>query len=1183
MKLYALFVGINKYAVERHNLNGCIDDMQAMHDFLQAHCKKNKIDFTPNILTDAAATRKNIIAGFSHFDKSQNGDICVFYYSGHGSQAPCPPEFNEADGLCETIVCHDSRLPNGKDILDKELGALIYAATSDKDVHFTAIMDCCHAGSNTRSVGSKPFVARMAEPANIITEKKDLWGFKDNLYRETTDENRKVQLSVKTNPYFHLAAAQSNQTAKELPLDGNKTRGAFTYTLLQTLQNRGADITYFNLIEQIKLGIENLVPDQTPLYEGINGGKNVKKAMFLQQDSTKNIAEYLVNHTKDGGWKINAGSLDGLNKGGKIQLDDQTIAEVTSVAADFANLTFTNTPRSITSVIPAKIIDWGKPKLGIVFAAESDETGKKVLLKALKNEPSNFFEMTSNSNLAVYRILAKNGDYSLLKANEKTPLFLRVKGGFNDTQAGEFVNSVEKVCKADYIKNLANPTTSIRDIDIDFTVKKIDASCFKKGEEIVDFLDPQDGKYWNLDSNINDKTALVKDYSTPIVLKYEKHNDIDVAPAVFIRAKNNSNKPLYLGAVFCYSNYDLTNNFINDSSSVNGVVCIQPGKFIDLCDAGYTAVSLILARKDEGFEYYYPQRISEISITAQFIISTESFDISDFAQDGLLLEELEVLQNKNGAGRNSQKKAEVNQPDWRTKTLNFIVQRSTENAPFAPNAPAKIKGMTIKGNDKIAAQANLAGSAQSTRDIGATAMPNLASRGLQPFNLEESVGNMQALNVLELTNIEDVKQLKKVTEYNPFVIELDQEIAANETIIPLGCFEVIDEKTGEKRKWYAPIGTLAADGKTLNITQLPELTPNGTRSISGSCKIFFQKVVMGKKTHPILQQVEIKQTIDLTEADLDIIGRQSQSLNDEFITVPFATETAEIKANIAKAKRIVLFIHGIIGDTEVMAQSLKKAKTWQKRNGVDTEVFIDEYYDVALTFDYENLNTSIAENANHLRNKLKEVGLGNNHGKELHIIAHSMGGLVSRWMIEKNCTRNVVQFLLQLGTPNAGSEIGNVTDYCKKNLPKVLNAGGAFLGLPTPLTMAIAWAAGKAADGALVTMGELKPSSSILKYLNDGCDPEIPYAIIAGSTVEMQEEKTLWKRLTSPYDLVTILLYHEDNDLAVRISSIFGIKDLEKRAIPTPQYTVKCDHITYFTNGNSLDAMAEIIAQKCKS
>jgi hypothetical protein len=518
--------------------------------------------------------------------------------------------------------------------------------------------------------------------------------------------------------------------------------------------------------------------------------------------------------------------------------------------------------------------------------------------------------------------------------------------------------------------------------------------------------------------------------------------------------------------------------------------------------------------------------------------------------------------------------------------VNFILQRPTDNAAFAPDAPAKLNGMVVKGNSKISAKAVIANTAHATRDVGADSTPNFAAQGLQPFNFEEGVGDMTPLNILELKDFDDVKQVKKVTAANPFIIELDEALSENETIIPLGCFEVeeIDGSTGAKRmrKWYAPIGTLAADGKTISITQLPEPNSNGTRSLTGSVKIFFQKVVMGKKTHPILQQVEVKRTAELTEDDLEHIGRQAQSLNDEFITVTVSTAAAEIKKTVAEATRIAVFVHGIIGDTEVMAQSIKKAKTWQKRNGIDTEVFIADYYDVVLTFDYENLNTSIAENANNLRLKLKEVGLGNNHGKDVHIIAHSMGGLVSRWMIEKNCTQNVVQYLIQLGTPNCGSEITNVTDYCKKNLPKLLNAAGSFLGIPTPLTTALAWGAGKATDAAMKTLEELSPSSPIIKYINDGSDPCIPYALIAGSTMEMQEEKTLWQRLTSPYDLATLLIYHEDNDLAVRVNSVFGIKGLETREIPTQKELVKCDHITYFTSAVGLDALAKMVALKCE-
>jgi len=69
---------------------------------------------------------------------------------------------------------------------------------------------------------------------------------------------------------------------------------------------------------------------------------------------------------------------------------------------------------------------------------------------------------------------------------------------------------------------------------------------------------------------------------------------------------------------------------------------------------------------------------------------------------------------------------------------------------------------------------------------------------------------------------------------------------------------------------------------------------------------------------------------------------------------------------------------------------------------------ISDNYDLTLCFDYQNLNTPIQDTAKMFKEKLEQAGLSEGHGKQLHIVAHSMGGLVSRWMIEqeggyKNC------------------------------------------------------------------------------------------------------------------------------------------------------------------------------------
>ncbi|MFM6282490.1 MAG: esterase/lipase family protein, partial [Dolichospermum sp.] len=160
---------------------------------------------------------------------------------------------------------------------------------------------------------------------------------------------------------------------------------------------------------------------------------------------------------------------------------------------------------------------------------------------------------------------------------------------------------------------------------------------------------------------------------------------------------------------------------------------------------------------------------------------------------------------------------------------------------------------------------------------------------------------------------------------------------------------------------------------------------------------------------------------------------------------------------------------------------------------------LNELYDLVLTFDYENINTDIPEIARILKKKLEDVDLKANHRKVLHIVAHSMGGLVSRWFIEREGGNQVVQHLVMLGTPNAGSPWPTVQDIATVALGIGLNSlstvawpvkvlGGLVSGL-------------EAVD---VTLDQMKPSSPFLRTLAASPDPGIPYSVIAGNTSIMR-------------------------------------------------------------------------------
>ncbi len=147
--LYALLVGINEYPEGVPALYGCVNDINAFETYLHGRVDKGEVDLHLLKLTDTQATRQGIIDGFrQHLKKAGPQDVALFYYSGHGSQELAPEEFRpiEPDLMNETLVCWDSRIPDGHDLADKEL-ALLIAEVEEKSPHFVIIMDCCHSGS----------------------------------------------------------------------------------------------------------------------------------------------------------------------------------------------------------------------------------------------------------------------------------------------------------------------------------------------------------------------------------------------------------------------------------------------------------------------------------------------------------------------------------------------------------------------------------------------------------------------------------------------------------------------------------------------------------------------------------------------------------------------------------------------------------------------------------------------------------------------------------------------------------------------------------------------------------------------------------------------------------------------------------------------------------------------------
>jgi pimeloyl-ACP methyl ester carboxylesterase len=264
-------------------------------------------------------------------------------------------------------------------------------------------------------------------------------------------------------------------------------------------------------------------------------------------------------------------------------------------------------------------------------------------------------------------------------------------------------------------------------------------------------------------------------------------------------------------------------------------------------------------------------------------------------------------------------------------------------------------------------------------------------------------------------------------------------------------------------------------------------------------------------------------------------------------------KSEKLEEKIAEAHKVLLLVHGIIGDTEEMAKTFRMAR--------------DKDYDLVLTYDYENLNTPIEENALILKNKLQAAGFGENDGKELVLVVHSMGGLVSRYLIERLGGDAFVDKLIMAGTPNGGSKFGDVPGY--------INWASVLLGLGTkifpPQIGAVTGILSSILKGShtvlFKALSQMSSNDPFIIDLNAGKPPLTPYVVFGGDLdayLKANEQTPVMEKIVAQ---VGEWVYKDvKNDIAVSVENIFKVGTTAKQELP-------CHHLNYFTVSDSVKAL----------
>ena len=524
-------------------------------------------------------------------------------------------------------------------------------------------------------------------------------------------------------------------------------------------------------------------------------------------------------------------------------------------------------------------------------------------------------------------------------------------------------------------------------------------------------------------------------------------------------------------------------------------------------------------------DYFYLEDENNESIeNFKLIVSTEKVDDFLLSQDDL--EMGKIASSSRAVGSINPMKKMVHQNEWFTKNCRVKVVRQLDQVG-AKNASLAKGKIVVKAHPSVKANLSLSAAKSPTRGVsdGSDFYKAFERQGMEMLNFAGTRGDNES--VLELTGIENAAALK----VNPLEIELNVALKDNEGILPL----VFDGQHvllgGDPYK--------DENGKThITIDHIPDV-PDNRRSLGGSLKLYFFKTYLKQESVNQLRWVEFK-TDDSFEYHKSMVADK-----------------------VAAAQNILLLVHGIIGDTEAMAKCVRACG-------------LDRKFDLVLTYDYENLSTPIAETAQKLKSQLAAAGLQENDGKKLTLLVHSMGGLVSRWFVEREGGNKVVDHLVMCGTPNNGSPFGKIDD-ARKILNVLTGLAMNYVPIFIPFSGAVLFLLNRSKK-VTPTLEQMNAGSDFMKTLNSSEDPGIRYTILAGDVAAYKEPADqFFAKMLAKAGQSTIfeaLFGMQANDIAVSVESILG--DDRKRAIAPIRKNVACHHLNYFISEAGQQALTAV-------
>ncbi len=246
----------------------------------------------------------------SLLNQTNDGDIVVFYFYGHGVQVTDDNE-DEPDKLDEALLPFDGMVKSETEyqhlLIDDEVAGWITRLRKKSGTagQILLIVEACHSGSSSRGLKTNTVNSR---------------------YNMTLPGEEDEDLA----PFVAFYSSMPHQSSLELKVEGGERIGLLTWAFCKAMLQTNEKSTYRGLFEQTSLYVQSLSYKQTPQIEGakdmlVFGGAVVPPPPYFRSITMISDRELLLP----------AGLIQGLRAGSKVVLYPPETRD-TSLAAPLA-------------------------------------------------------------------------------------------------------------------------------------------------------------------------------------------------------------------------------------------------------------------------------------------------------------------------------------------------------------------------------------------------------------------------------------------------------------------------------------------------------------------------------------------------------------------------------------------------------------------------------------------------------------------------------------------------------------------------------------------------------------------------------------------------------------------------------------------------------------------------------